>query len=366
MQVILTGPKTCPPRIGGIEVFTFELGKKLAEKGIGTTIVAARMPGEKLHEQVDGVDVRRVKAMRTRLCLKPSMLPGIHRLIEKAKPDVIHANDGMTSFYTTFAFREMKTLVTVHGIGFTKSDWPTPFRQFIRLYQLASVRNATMVTTTDETTASVLRETRDDVEVVPSGVNIGMFEEAWRTRSRKQKRGRVRVLYVGRLIKGKGFDLFMNSLEHLDKELAGNAEFVVVGNGPLARLISEKGGSSPSVRWLGELPHASMPKCFAQADLLVSPSRSEGLPMALLEAMAAGVPIVCSEVGGVKSYFDDTRITPIESLTSEGVARAIEEALKEEERTQERAQKARRLIEERFSWDRTAEQYIEIYKKLVS
>jgi len=366
MHVCLTGPKTCPPEIGGIEVFTFELGKRLAARGVRVSLVCAQMEGQKKCEEVDGIEVLRIPAQKNRLVLKPSILPGMYETIRKCRPDVIHANDGLTGFLTSFAFSRKRTVVTVHGIGFSRSDWPTPFRQGIMIYQTASIMRAGAVTTTDTTTACSLSGYRNDIKVIPSGVDTSVFRKGVYARPVELPEGSTNILYVGRFIKGKGFDLFLDSIGLISSSVLSKANFVLIGNGKLADVAKERMKKTPSVRWLGEIPHGSMPPYFGTADLLVVPSRSEGLPMSLLEAMSSEVPVVCTLVGGIRAYFDERHVTPITKMSPEGVARAIEEALSDESKTKRRVEAAKELVQRDFSWNSVAEKYLAIYENLVA
>ena len=102
--------------------------------------------------------------------------------------------------------------------------------------------------------------------------------------------------WVGRLSREKGIDVFIDALASLTDRTIHAA---ILGDGPERTTESARAESiAPSrFRWLGAVPDAA--RYFAAFDLFVLSSRTEGLPMVMLEAMAAGIPIVATNVGGI-------------------------------------------------------------------
>ncbi|MCC7369823.1 MAG: glycosyltransferase family 4 protein [Chloroflexi bacterium] len=115
------------------------------------------------------------------------------------------------------------------------------------------------------------------------------------------------VLVVARLTVWKGVDTVMAALGQLGGDLGRRARLVVVGDGPdRARLEGLASALPPgTVRLLGELPHAEVGRWMAAADALALLSGYEGLSHVLLEAMAAGLPVLVSDVGGNRALVTD-------------------------------------------------------------
>lgn len=102
-------------------------------------------------------------------------------------------------------------------------------------------------------------------------------------------------LYVGRLTSEKGVDTLLRSW--------GEAPLEIVGDGEERKNLERQ--APPSVRFLGAVPAERVPELMAQARGLLIPSRSEGLPRVVVEAFAAGVPVIASRVGGLPELVDD-------------------------------------------------------------
>ena len=123
---------------------------------------------------------------------------------------------------------------------------------------------------------------------------------------------------------------------------------------------------SVEVKFLGEIPHRDIAPFIANADLFVLPSRSEGFPISLLEAMACEVPVVSTMVGGVGTRLDDRYVTPIREPSAGAVAEALRYALQNPSVLRSRAEAARGLVEKNYSLDSMTQMYCDIYERLVN
>jgi len=174
-------------------------------------------------------------------------------------------------------------------------------------------RWATGVVAVSEDAARVARE-RDRVrpevlEVIPNGIDLGRFS---RRRSREDARRLLGlpervplVVMVGHVTWIKGVDLFIEAAVEIRRELR-DARFVVAGDGREFDSMNDlirKRGLEASCQLLGRFD--DVPALLEAGDVFVLPSRAEGMPNALLEAMGVGIPTVASRVGGVPEIVRD-------------------------------------------------------------
>jgi glycosyltransferase involved in cell wall biosynthesis len=156
---------------------------------------------------------------------------------------------------------------------------------------------------------------------------------------------RRRILYVGNLLPVKGPTILAEAFASLGD--LGDVDLVFVGTGPEAYRINGSG----RVRLVGVQPHSDIARWMNACDLLCLPSLSEGVPNVALEAMACGLPVVASRVGGVPEIIEHGRNG---LLTPAGDASALATALREAlTRPWERQAICRSV--ECFDWDRNAE-----------
>jgi glycosyltransferase involved in cell wall biosynthesis len=112
------------------------------------------------------------------------------------------------------------------------------------------------------------------------------------------------VLFVGRLSEHKGARLLPDIARRvLDQE--PEARVIIAGGGPEEEAVAAALGSDARVALLGYVPNPEVPALMHAADVLVMPSLEEGFPRRLLEAMAAGLPFVAADVGGVREVIPD-------------------------------------------------------------
>jgi glycosyltransferase involved in cell wall biosynthesis len=196
---------------------------------------------------------------------------------------------------------------------------------------------------------------RDAIFLLPFGVTVV-------SQTRGPSRGALRLLFVGRLDRGKGIqDLPL--IDECLQEQGLARTWTLVGDGPGAVGLDSWWRGQPHVRLLGRQPHREVLKLYAEHDVLVLPSRAEGLPRAVLEAMSAGVvPIVSDLACGVRDIVEPgvSGYLPRPGDVA-GFAAAIEELDRNRARLETIGLAARRTIVERFDVTKRAAEYESLY-----
>lgn len=204
------------------------------------------------------------------------------------------------------------------------------------------------------------RRDRGDV-VIPNCVAFGAEPGA---RCGPRSNGPV-VLAIGRLTKEKGMDVLLRALPQVVKRFPG-VRVRIAGDGDLRdRLmaLSRRLGLDEYVAFLGF--RRDVPELMAQADLMVMPSRWEGLPIALLEAVAAGLPVVASAVAGIPEVIADGETGwLVQPDDPEALAAAISEALLDPAEARRRAQLAYARDKAEFSIKASVARVDRLYREL--
>jgi glycosyltransferase involved in cell wall biosynthesis len=206
------------------------------------------------------------------------------------------------------------------------------------------------------------------IHMIRNGIDLRVFECS--TPVVKEELGWTSyplVGLVGRLSEEKGVDVFVASAVDVLSQLP-NTKFVVVGDGPdRAKLDALVGklGIQGSIHMLGR--RDDMPAVYASLDLLVSSSRREGLPMAILEGMASRLPVVATAVGGVPTIILDGK-TGVLVPTAEPalIAAAIIELLRSVAERERLGGAARHLVEDEFSAQRMTSDYLRLYDAAIA
>jgi glycosyltransferase involved in cell wall biosynthesis len=214
----------------------------------------------------------------------------------------------------------------------------------------------------DELLAAGVRA--DKISMIRNGIDLRTFDRASGLLKAELGWSEYPLIgLVGRLSGEKGVDIFINAAARVLKQRS-DAKFVVVGDGPdrakLDALIDEL-GIRDSVRMLGR--RDDMPAVYASLDLMVSASRREGLPIAILEGMASRLPLIATPVGAVPTVVSDGHtgvLVPAEA--PEVLATGIIDLLGDEPQRKRLGSAARQLVEDQFSAQRMTADYLSVYE----
>jgi alpha-1,6-mannosyltransferase len=209
----------------------------------------------------------------------------------------------------------------------------------------------------------------NDVSTIPLGVDTELFcpscrDLAWRTEVGASETDFV-ALYVGRFAGEKGLNVVVNALP--DMVAATGLKLVLIGEGHmrdrLRQLSHELTGHLILLPY--ETDRSELARAYASADLYIAPFPYETFGLSAVEAMACGTPVVGADSGGLKDLLEDSRCG---RLFRAGDAASLEEAvvglLKED--PNDLGVRARQLVEERYSWDRTFGAMVDLYVRLAS
>jgi glycosyltransferase involved in cell wall biosynthesis len=192
-------------------------------------------------------------------------------------------------------------------------------------------------------------------EIVRSGVTNPSFVADFVPKSvdKKHKKSKVSVIYVGHLTKAKGAHIavesFLQATESLD-----DAHLNVVGDGrlkPQLRKTVEKYGATDSVDFHGEVPHRDAVRLVAESNILLLPSKSEGIPRVILEAFEVGTTVISTSVGGIPTLIEDGITGLFAQRTVDDFSTKIVDLSKDPNRRVEFATEAQQTIQERHSWN---------------
>lgn len=200
------------------------------------------------------------------------------------------------------------------------------------------------------------------VEVVPNGVDLQKFQM---TKSKCQINDKIQIsniktiITTSRLVYKNGIDILIRAGAIL-KTLIPNSQFLIqiVGGGPEEsnlKKLAQNLGLSNEVIFLGHINPDEVPRYLAQADIFVRPSRSEGLGNSFLEAMAAGLPIVGTSVGGIPDFLKDGETGLFCQIDDpKDLAQKISLLLSDNKLYNQLSQNGLKLVRENYSWDKVA------------
>jgi glycosyltransferase involved in cell wall biosynthesis len=300
--------------------------------------------------------------------IDPTVIAGIRELSTQTHADIIHAHGYKADIYSYFALRGSHLpLVSTCHTWYDNNRLVTLYGKADRLV----LRNyAAVVAVSDEVKQRLLKAgvREDNIHLVRNGIDLRPFDNASPSLPNATVKGHPPIVgLIGRLSVEKGVDIFLHAAAHVLVELP-STKFVVVGEGPdrdkLESLIDQL-KLRQNVSMLGR--RDDMPSVYASLDIMVSASRQEGLPMAILEGMASSRPIIATPVGDVPVMIRDGQtgvLVPPENARL--LASAIVALLQNPARRERLGAAARKLIEDEFSAERMTADYLRVYAKAAS
>ncbi|GAA2424301.1 glycosyltransferase [Streptomyces macrosporus] len=381
------------PDAGGQNVYVAHLSKALARRGHLVTVYTRRDAPEP-PDRVPfgpGVTVEHVPAGPARPVPKDDLLEhmpafGAHlaRRWSAQRPHVAHAHFWMSGLAALAGARGLGVPVvqTFHALGTVKrrhqgADDTSPPERIDVERRIGRECSRIMATCTDEVfELTAMGVPPERASVVPCGVDTDEFGPHVPTEAPTGgggRRFRHRLLAIGRLVPRKGFDQSITALAEIpDAELliAGGPEPALLASDPEARRLrrlAEELGVADRVRLLGAVPHERMPGLIRGADLVLSTPRYEPFGIVPLEAMACGVPIVATGVGGhLDSVADKVTGRLVPPGDPGALARAVNELTGSPELLRRYGEAGRKRALARFSWERVADGAEQVYAQVVS
>ncbi len=215
---------------------------------------------------------------------------------------------------------------------------------------------------------------RSKIDVIPNGVDPRRFD-ALRGQDLSQFRlsfaqpDQPIVYYVGRMVPEKGLSVLINAVPYVLNEWPG-VKFVLAGGGGYVNDLKAQAydlGVASSVLFPGRVSDEVRDKLFMVADCAVFPSLYEPFGIVALEAMAAGTPVVVSDVGGLSEVVDlhETGVK-VHPNDPQSLAWGILHTLKNPQWSTQRVQNAERVVRTEYNWHRIADMTLDTYKKTVA
>ncbi len=204
---------------------------------------------------------------------------------------------------------------------------------------------------------------KQKIEVIYNGVDIEEFKPAAAAPGYE-----FQILCVSRLTKRKGIKYVIDAVKKLSEKYP-RIKLKIVGEGNAKKELIKQAQElliEDRVEFTGLIPHDKLPEVYNSAQVFVLPSLNEGMSNTMLEAIAAGLPIIATDTGGTQELLkENINGFIVEPRNSEDIAKKIEALLTDNELRRKMALESRRRAE-RFSWKSVADKYLELYKNINS
>ena len=300
--------------------------------------------------------------------------PKLDALFKKYRPTIVHTHLGgiVYAFVLTMKYRTPVRVHTLHsvaahemGMGPSRRVRLLAFR--FRVGSFVPVAIAEEVARTFETLYNY-----PNPILIPNGVSIDAFSPDREVRQRVRRELEVEpqtlvFVHVGRFAAVKNHEMLVAAFAQLVGQQPLPTELWLVGDGELREAVQHQVralGIESRVRFLGV--RSDIPDLLRAADVFVFPSRWEGNPLSVMEAMAAGLPVVATAVGGVPELVEDGVsgiLVPNEDHNA--LVGALQQLVQRADLRAQMAHAARRRAEARFDIRHTVRAYESLYESLL-
>lgn len=370
MRILLTAHRFWPS-VGGTEACVLALARAFRRRAHDVTVATSLEPGTPEVDEIDGVTVRRFSLRRLgRLRLPP---PAYARFVLDRSWDVVHLH-GQQVWSSDHLFphlvrRRRPTVLTPHGLYqlHMEPGWRTDvYYRWALSWALARVDQVVAITETERDELVRLGGDATRITRIPDGIDLAEFErlpEGFRARHRVPP-GAPLLLALGGFYRNKRIDRLIEAFAMLRRP---DARLMVMGptgdarSEARARALAAPLGAGVSI--LGTVPRAELCAGLGEADLLVSASEFEGFGLALLEAMAAGLPFVATPVGAAAELVAHGG-GRLAAPTPAALAAAIADLLAHPKERRAMGCRGRRAVAD-YSVERVAGAHLELYADLI-
>ena len=346
------------PFIGGAEVAVKEITNRISdiEWQMITCSLGKPLPKE---ERIGNIKVVRLNGPKFLFPFKAFWMA--RKMHNKEKFDVfwsVMTYAGFAGLFSKIFFPKVKFLLTLQ-----EGTPPSSLKRksfFVYPIFCLMFRKADKIQAISKFLASFGRDMghKKEIEVIPNGVDLEVFSRDFSDEEKDdlknkldKKEGDIFLVTSSRLVHKNAVDDIISSLTYLPK----NVSLLVIGKGEEGACLQRQANSlglEKRVKFLGFVLQNELPKYFSVSDIFVRPSRSEGFGNSFIEAMASGLPVVATPVGGIVDFIDDRETGVFCSPDNpKSLAEAIMFLIKNPEIVESIRLKAYKRVSSRYSWD---------------
>jgi glycosyltransferase involved in cell wall biosynthesis len=350
---------------GGIERYTFELGRRLASRGHQVTVYSMRHYG-RTRAGSTGMRIVDVPSLPLRLAEKlTASATAAFRTLLDPRADVVHFHHVSCGWMAWMSkLRGQKCVLQSHSLAWRSPQWTRAGSLVLRALEAVAVRSCDVLTGVSATQAPYYYD-RYGVRMVhiPTGAELKETPDPREIRRLGLQSGEY-VLFVGRLSPEKGAHFLVRAFRELDT----SCRLVIAGgtqDRAYRRRLLELAGDHPRILFTGQVGGRLLDELFGHAALFVLPSELEGLSIALLEAMSFGRACLVSDLEENLEAIGPAGFT-FRSGDVDSLVHRLNDLLHQPEQRRLAGEMARDRVRDHYGWDRITDRFEALYGNLLA
>ncbi len=370
MHIVQVTPRF-PPALGGMENYVYFVSRELVTRGHQVSVVTSDDTDSNGRENITfSTDQSGIRVLRYPLWFKEGLreywcLPAVKNALSCLKPDIVHAH-GYRCLSSWSAARwcrnhEVPLILTAHGIypprsiinGIIKKTYDRSFGNLLLKY----AKEIIALTPNNRDLLLKTGASSKQIVMIPNGVDVTKFRKTTLlgdSGSEELSEERT-VLYVGRVDWNKGLENVIEAMALLRKQ-SRLVKLLIVGPDYAGytnclRRLADRLDVTSSIIITGSVSDQRLMSYYSHATIFILPSLYEGLSTSLLEAMAAGVPVIATRFGGSGDVLTDGADSLLlKHGTPEEISDAIKRLLRDVKLRCRICENAFKLVSEKYDW----------------
>ena len=346
------------PEAGGAEVHFHEIFKRIAAKGHSVTLVSHYFAGAEREEMVDGIRVLRTG---NKYLFNHQFKRYYGKYLVKEAYDLVVDDISKIPLNTPEYIKEPLVGIIHHFHGLTlfkELPWPMAWYIYRKEKRIGRVYHDTPIFAVSPSTRRELIELgqpENKTELLYNAIDQTLFKSASPVKSATPV-----ISYIGRIKKYKNLETIIDAIPLIRKAIPA-LRLEIGGKGDhleqLKQYVQEK-GLNDAVRFLGFIPEEEKPEAMGRAWLFVTMAQKEGWGITVIEANAAGTPVIGSDVPGLRDSILDSRTGMLVPYgDSQALARTVIELIEDRKRLEQMTAVAREWST-KFTWEASAEHFL--------
>jgi glycosyltransferase involved in cell wall biosynthesis len=284
--------------------------------------------------------------------------------LKRIKPDIVHSHSPDLGFILSIYCKlyRIPIINTYHGISFNDKGYffiKRKLEEFLIKYS-----NFNKIIIKDKSSLNDFRKLKiKNVDYLPNGIDLELFQQKRHKINRK-----TIFLFAGRIEKEKGLDYLIHAVNKLRKKEKG-FEVLLIGKGLDQEYFQELVTSlklDDYIKFLGEKNKDEVIDYYFRSDVFISPSLHESFPVTVLEAWAAKLPVIISDVGGVSTICKDKEnAIIIPPKDPKKISEAMSALIKDPKLRKKLGENGRKIVEKNYGWDKIAKEMESIYEEII-
>ncbi len=370
MKIAYIGQKGIPAKSGGVEKHIEKIAIRMAKKGHQVFVYARNNYNQANLKKYKGVQIITLPSISTKNLdtISHTFLATIHTLFQDY--DIVHYHSiGPSSLLWIIKLFKRKTVVvaTYHCQDYFHQKWSFLAKAYLRLGEYIAVNfSDKLIAVSKNLKVYIQHKYHKKAEVVTNGMDVSStlksdYLKKWNLRENNY------IVYIGRLIRHKGVHYLIKAFKELeDKHLTRSKKLVIVGDGfytsDYVEELYDLARGREDIIFTGSLSGEKLRQVFSHNYAFIQPSESEGLSLALLEAMGYGKAIICSDIKENKEPLNRETALFFRSKDEIDLEKKLVYLINNPVLAKEMGKKSQLRAQEKYSWEAKANQLENIYQ----